>query len=65
MKPINKKTCVDSMYELTFKGELVHLYARSDSQAIQRAIEHFRPSKRDRDQVKVHFVIDELAKEAS
>lgn len=65
MKPINKKTCVDSMYELTFKGELVHLYARSDSQAIQRAIEHFRPSKRDRDLVKIHFVMVEPTKETS
>lgn len=65
MQPINKKTCVDALYKLSFKGELVQLYARSDKQAIQRAIEHFRPSKRDRDQVKVHFVIDELAKEAS
>lgn len=65
MEPINKKTCVDALYELSFKGELVQLYARSDKQAIQRAIEYFRPSKRDRDQVKVHFVIDELAKEAS
>ena len=65
MQPINKKTCIDALYELKFKGALVQLYARSDKQAIQRAIEHFRPTRRDRDEVQIHFVMDELAKEES
>ena len=64
MEPINKKTCIDAMYELTFKGEFIHVYARSDKQAIQRAIEYFRPNKRDRNQVKIHLAIKELAKES-
>ena len=64
MEPINKKTCIDAMYELTFKGEFIQVYARSDKQAIQRAIEYFRPNKRDRNQVKIHLAIKELAKES-
>ena len=65
MKPINKKTYIDALYELTFKGEPVQLYARSDKQALQRGIEYFRPTKRDRDEVQIHFIVDELNKEAS
>ena len=60
MEAINKKTCIDALYELTFKGEFVRVYARSDKQAIQRAIEYFRPHKRDRDLVQIHLVVDEL-----
>ena len=60
MEPINKKTCVDTLYELAFKGELVRLYARSDKQAIQRAIEHFRPSKRDRKLVVIWNTSEDL-----
>lgn len=65
MEPINKKTCIDALYELTFKGQPVQLYARSDKQALQRGIEYFRPTKRDRDEVQIHFIVDELNKEAS
>ena len=65
MAPINKKICIDALYELTFKGEFVQVYARSDKQAIQRAIEYFRPHKRDRDEVQIHSIVDELNKEAS
>ena len=65
MKAINKRTCIDALYELIFKGEPVQLYARSDKQALQRGIEYFRPTKRDRDEVQIHFIVDELNKEAS
>ena len=64
MEPINKKTCIDALYELTFKGKFVQVYARSDKQAIQRAIEYFRPNKRDRDQVKIHRAIKEVTEES-
>ena len=65
MEAINKRTCIDALYELIFKGEPVQLYARSDKQALQRGIEYFRPTKRDRDEVQIHFIVDELNKEAS
>lgn len=66
MQPINKKTCVDALYELTFMDQHhVVLYARSDKQAIQRAVEYFRPTKRQKDQIKIIVIVDELAKEAS
>lgn len=65
MEPINKKTCVDSLYELTFKGERVVLYARSDREATQRAIEYFRPTKRQKGMVQIIVIMDELLKKCT
>ena len=66
MQPINKKTCVDALYELKFLGQHhVMLYARSDKEAIQRAVEYFRPSKRQKDQIEIVVISDELNKETS
>jgi hypothetical protein len=48
MAAINKKTCIDDLYTLDFKGEEVEIYARSEAEAMQRAIQHFRPKKRER-----------------
>ena len=56
MAAINKKTCIDDLYQLTFKGQSVELYARSEAEAIQRGIQHFRPKKRERDQVVIASV---------
>lgn len=58
LQPINKRTCIDDLYELTFKGELVRLYARSDAEAKQRAIQYFRPKKRERDLVKIAATLE-------
>lgn len=53
MAAINKKTCIDDLYRLTFKEETVDLYARSDAEAIQRGIQYFRPKKRERQWVSI------------
>ena len=58
LQPINKRTCIDALYELTFKGELVRLYARSDAEAKQRAIQYFRPKKRERVLVKIAATLE-------
>lgn len=53
MRPINKKTCIDQLYLTQFGVLLAMVYGRSEAEALQRAIQHFRPNKRKRDQVKV------------
>lgn len=62
--PINKQTCIDDLYTLKFYKEKVNLYARSEAEAIQRGIQHFRPKKRERDLVTISAVISiyEVAK---
>ena len=34
------------------------VYARSEAEALQRAIQHFRPKKRERDKVTISSVIE-------
>ncbi len=58
MTAINKKTCIDDLYTLSFKGEEVEIYARSDAEALQRGIQHFRPKKRERDLVTISYIIE-------
>ena len=58
MEPINKKTCIDDLYVVKFYEEKVNVYARSEAEALQRAIQHFRPKKRERDQVTISSVIE-------
>lgn len=48
MAAINKKTCIDDLYTLKFKDLEVEVYARSEAEAIQRVVQHFRPKKRER-----------------
>ena len=58
MEPINKRTCIDDLYIVKFYEERVNVYARSETEALQRAIQHFRPKKRERDQVTISSVIE-------
>jgi hypothetical protein len=44
---INTKGPIDHTYLSHFKGQSVVVYARSLYEAKQRAIEHFKPKKRD------------------
>lgn len=58
MNPINKKTCIDELYLVQFGEQSVSLYARSEAEAIQRGIQHFRPKKRERDLVTIIGTVD-------
>lgn len=44
---INKKGPIDHPYVCGFNGQKVGIYARSLAEAKQRAVEHFKPKKRD------------------
>lgn len=48
MHIINNQGVVDSLYSAEFKGVTVSIYAVSDAQAKQRAIEFFKPKKREK-----------------
>lgn len=61
MNPINKKTCIDQLYLLTFRCQSVEVYARSDAEAMQRAIQHFRPKKRERDLISLVGTLESTA----
>lgn len=56
MKYINRQKVLDVIYEVHFKKEAFKLYARSDKEAKQRAIEYLRAKKRDYDQINIHRV---------
>lgn len=58
MEAINKRTCIDDLFTVKFYEEKVNVYARSEAEALQRAIQHFRPKKRERDQVTISSVIE-------
>lgn len=58
MEAINKKTCIDDLYILKFYEEKVNVYARSEAEALQRGVQHFRPKKRERDKVTISSVIE-------
>lgn len=58
MEILNKKGPVDSAYIAGHKGQKVGLYARSLLAAKQKAVEHFKPKKRE-----VNFLWVELAEE--
>ncbi|MFV0357776.1 MAG: hypothetical protein ACK5LG_22125 [Bacteroides thetaiotaomicron] len=47
----HKKTCIDLQYVMGFQGRQLLVNACSDAQALQRAIEHFQPKKRERAEV--------------
>lgn len=57
MAAINKKTCIDDLYQVEFKGQSVEIYARSEAEATQRGIQHFRPKKRERDLVTIVAIV--------
>lgn len=46
MPTINRKSVIDQSYVAIFLNEVVHLWAASNAQAKQRAIEHYRPKKK-------------------
>lgn len=41
-----KKSVIDDLYRSGYEGLQVYLWARSVSEAKQRAVEHFKPKKR-------------------
>ena len=45
--PLNKRGPIDSQYVVGFKKEVETLYARSPASALQKAVEHFKPKKRE------------------
>jgi hypothetical protein len=47
MAAINKKGFNDHPYIAGFKGERIELYAPNLAAAKQKAVEHFRPKKKD------------------
>ena len=53
MEFINKKTVVDSPYEAELNGVKINLHAPSMAAARQRALEYFRPKKKERDLITV------------
>lgn len=55
MKVINKKGVVDHAYFAGLHGEKIGVYAPTLLAAKQKAIEHFRPKKRDRPLLWVHI----------
>lgn len=55
---VNKKGYVDNAYVAGFNGKKIGVYARNLLEAKQRAVEHFRPKKRQ-----AHMVWVELAEE--
>ena len=58
METINKKGPIDRAYVCGFQGNKIGLYARSLFEAKQRAVEHFRPKKKE-----IHLIWVELAEE--
>lgn len=48
LEPINQKDAIDHPYIAGLNGKQIALYAPSLAAAKQKAIEHFRPKKRDR-----------------
>ena len=47
MNVLNKEGPIDHFYIAGFKQEKVGIYARSLSAAKQKAVEHFKPKKKD------------------
>jgi hypothetical protein len=52
---INKKGPIDHTYIAHFKGAGVVVYARSLYEAKQRAVEHFKPKKKEQGLVAVNL----------
>ena len=46
-KAINKRGPIDDLYLASFKDEEVLVYARSVNAAKQKAVEHFKPKKKE------------------
>lgn len=44
---INKRGVIDLPYQAQFQGKTVNLYAPTHPAAKQKALEHFKPKKRD------------------
>ena len=59
METINKKGIGDRAYIAGLNGKKVGLYAETLLQAKQRAVEHFRPKKKERDLVWVELAEEE------
>lgn len=59
MQIINRKGYADHPYIAGFKGQEIGIYAESLSAAMQRAVEHFRPNKKDRGLVWVELADEE------
>ncbi len=65
MSAINRKRVGDSLYvAANQKGEQVYLFAEHLAEARQRAIEHFRPNKRERGLIWVQPVTAPIATES-
>lgn len=52
MEMINRKRLQDSAYYFEFKGTKVGVYAINRGSALQKAVEHFRPKKQEKDLVR-------------
>lgn len=59
METINKKRSIDKAYIAGLNGKKVGLYAQSLAEAKQRAIEHFKPKKKDRGLLWVELATEE------
>lgn len=59
METINKKRSFDNAYVAGLNGKKVELYAQSLAEAKQRAIEHFKPKKKDRGLLWVELATEE------
>lgn len=59
MEIINKKDVTDRAYIAGLNGKKVGLYAQSLAEANQRAIEYFKPKKKDRGLLWVELAIEE------
>ena len=65
MSAINRKRVGDSLYAAgNTKSGKVFLYAEHQAEAYQRAIEHFRPKKKDRGLIWVQLAESPIATES-
>ena len=55
MKVINYRSGGDKLFVATFQEEQICIYAAKQNGAMQRAVEYFRPRKRERELIQIQL----------
>ena len=55
MKVINYRSSGDKLFVATFQEEQIGIYAAKQTGALQRAVEYFRPRKRERELIQIQL----------
>lgn len=55
MKVINYRSGGDKLFVATFQEEQIGIYAAKQTGALQRAVEYFRPRKRERELIQIQL----------